>query len=152
MKQFISKTIGFMLVLSIILTGIPAIQVQAASKPVISSSQVKIKKNACSVKKGKKIKLAAKYGKKDITKKGTWKSSKKSVATISKTGVLTAKKAGTTYITVKYKGKTSKKLKVVVKANTKPAPEADDTSGKSFTITYNKNSKNKSDSLFSQSS
>ena len=147
MKQFISKTIGFMLVLSIILTGIPAIQVQAASKPVISSSQVKIKKNACSVKKGKKIKLAAKYGKKDITKKGTWKSSKKSVATISKTGVLTAKKAGTTYITVKYKGKTSKKLKVVVKANTKPAPEADDTSGKSFTITYNKNSKNKSDKL-----
>ena len=87
MKQFISKTIGFMLVLSIILTGIPAIQVQAASKPVISSSQVKIKKNACSVKKGKKIKLAAKYGKKDITKKGTWKSSKKSVATISKTWV-----------------------------------------------------------------
>lgn len=147
MKQFISKTIGFMLLLSIILTGIPAIQVQAASKPVISSSQVKIKKNACSVKKGKKIKLAAKYGKKDITKKGTWKSSKKSVATISKTGVLTAKKAGTTYITVKYKGKTSKKLKVVVKANTKPAPEADDTSGKSFTITYNKNSKNKSDKL-----
>ena len=61
--------------------------------------------------------------------------------------MLTAKKAGTTYITIKYKGKTSKKLKVVVKANTKPAPKPDDTSGKGFTITYNKNSKNKSDKL-----
>ena len=147
MKQFISKTIGFMLVLVIIFTSIPITQVQAASKPVISSSQVKIKKNACSVKKGKKIKLTAKYSKKDITKTGTWKSSKKSVATISKSGVLTTKKAGTTYVTVKYKGKSSKKLKVVVKADTKPAPEPNDTSGKGFTITYNKNSKNTSDKL-----
>ena len=39
-------------------------QVQAASKPVISSSQVKLNKNSCSVKKGKKMKLVAKYGKK----------------------------------------------------------------------------------------
>lgn len=145
MKQFITKTIGFMLVLAIIFTSIPVTQVQAASKPVISSSQVKIKKNACSVKKGKKIKLTAKYSKKDITKKGTWKSSKKSVATISKAGVLTAKKAGTTYITVNYKGKTSKKLKVVVKANT--SSNSNSASGKGFTITYNKNSKNKSDKL-----
>lgn len=147
MKQFILKTVGFMLAFALTFASIPATQVQAASKPVISSSQVKINKNSCSVKKGKKIKLTAKYGKKDITKKGTWKSSKKSVASITKTGVLTAKKAGTTYITVKYKGKTSKKLKVVVKANTKPAPKPDDTSGKGFTITYNKNSKNKSDKL-----
>lgn len=69
MKQFISKTIGFMIVLSIIFTGIPAMQVQAASKPVISSNQVNIKKNSCSVKEGKKVKLAAKYGKRDITKR-----------------------------------------------------------------------------------
>ena len=34
-----------------------------------------------------------------------------------------------------------------MKANTKPAPKPDDTSGKGFTITYNKNSKNKSDKL-----
>lgn len=147
MKQFISKTIVFMFVLTIIFTSIPVTKVQAALKPVISSSQVKIKKNACSVKKGKKIKLTAKYSKKDITKTGTWKSSKKSVATISKSGVLTTKKAGTTYVTVKYKGKSSQKLKVVVKADTKPAPEPNDTSGKGFTITYNKNSKNTSDKL-----
>lgn len=145
--KYIIKTTSFLITLVILLTGIPVTQVQAALKPVISSSQVKIKKNACSVKKGKKIKLTAKYSKKDITKTGTWKSSKKSVARISKSGVLTTKKAGTTYVTVKYKGKTSKKLKVVVKADTKPAPEPNDTSGKGFTITYNKNSKNTSDKL-----
>lgn len=71
--------------------------------------------------------------------------------------MLTAKEAGTTYITVKYKGKTSKKLKVVVKESAEPEsvpspkpelePEPDDTPGTSFTITYNKNSKNKSDKL-----
>lgn len=64
MKQFILKTIGFMLVLALAFTSIPAAQVQAASKPVISSSQVKLNKNSCSVKKGKKMKLVAKYGKK----------------------------------------------------------------------------------------
>lgn len=143
--KIILKTIGFMLVLALTFTSIPAAQVQAASKPVLSSSQVKINKNSCSVKKGRKIKLVARYGKEDITRKGTWKSSKKSVATISKTGVLTAKKAGTTYITVKYKGKTSKKLKVVVKANASSGSNS--ASGKGFTITYNKNSKNKSDKL-----
>jgi uncharacterized repeat protein (TIGR02543 family) len=146
MKHIIKIT-GLFITLVIFLTGITAKEIQAASKPVISGSYVKIKNNSCSVKKGRKIKLAAKYGKKDITRKGTWKSSKKSVAIISKAGVLTAKKAGTTYIIVKYKGKTSKKLKVVVKADTKPAPGADDTSGQNFMITYNKNSKNKSDKL-----
>ena len=118
MKHIIKIT-GLFITLVIFLTGITAKEIQAASKPVISGSYVKIKNNSCSVKKGRKIKLAAKYGKKDITRKGTWKSSKKSVAIISKAGVLTAKKAGTTYIIVKYKGKTSKKLKVVVKADTK---------------------------------
>lgn len=145
--KYIIKTTSFLITLVILLTGIPVTQVQAASKPVISSSQVKINKNYCSVKNGKKIKLAAKYRKKDITKKCTWKSSKKSVATISKAGVLTAKKAWTTYVTVKYKGKTSKKLKIVVKADTEPASDSDNTSSKGFIITYNKNSKNKPDKL-----
>ena len=120
-----------MLVLSIILTGIPAIQVQAASKPVISSSQVKIKKNACSVKKGKKIKLAAKYGKKDITKKGTWKSSKKSVATISKTGVLTAKKAGKKAVTITAK---VDGVSLTCKVTVKNAPKKISLNAKSKTL------------------
>lgn len=58
---------------------------------------------------------------------------------------------------MKYKGKTSKKLKVAVKESTKPEstpspkpelePEPEDIPGEGFTITYNKNSKNKSDKL-----
>lgn len=145
MKQVILKTIRAMLVLSLIFTGIPIMQVQAASKPVISSSQVTVKRNSCSVEKGRKIKLSAKYGKKNITKKAVWKSSKKKVATVSKAGMLTAKKAGTAYITAKYKGKISKKLKVVVIEGTEPAPDV--IPGEGFIITYNKNSKNKSDKL-----
>ena len=39
------------------------------------------------------------------------------MASVSKKGVLTAKKAGITNITVKYKGKKSKKLMVVVDKN-----------------------------------
>ena len=112
------------------------------TKPVISSSQAKIKKNSCTATQGKKVKLTAKSGKTNITKKGNWKSSKKSVATISKTGVLSAKKAGTTYITITYKGKTSAKLKVVVKkvSSTETDSKSDTTPG-TYTITYNKNSK-----------
>lgn len=123
MKNIVTKSIGCLLALAIIITGIPVTTVQAAAKPVIKSNQVAISNNSCTIRESQKIKLSAKFGKKNITKKGKWKSSKKAVATISKKGLLTAKKAGTAYITIKYKGKTSKKLKVVVIANTTTSPE-----------------------------
>lgn len=116
MKHMITKTIGLILALAIIFAGIPCTETQAATaKPVIGSSQVTIKNNSCTIETGKKVKLTAKSSKKNVTTKGIWKSSKKSVATVSKKGVLATKKTGTTYITVKYKGKTSNKLKVIVK-------------------------------------
>ncbi|HBI61812.1 MAG TPA: hypothetical protein DDY31_11485, partial [Lachnospiraceae bacterium] len=116
MKHMITKTIGLILALAIIFAGIPCTETQAATaKPVIGSSQVTIKNNSCTIETGKKVKLTAKSSKKNVTTKGIWKSSKKSVATVSKKGVLAAKKTGITYITVKYKGKTSNKLKVIVK-------------------------------------
>lgn len=116
MKHIITKTISLLLVLAVIFEGFPCAKAQAAATgPVIGSRQITIRNNSCTIKKGRKVKLAAKSGKKDITTKGIWKSSKKSVATISTKGVLTAKEAGTTYVTVKYNGKTSKKLKVTVK-------------------------------------
>jgi len=152
MKNIITKFLGFLFVLTIIIAGIPALEVQATVKPVISSSQVTIKNNACSIQKGQKVKMSAKSGKKNITKKGTWKSSKKTVATVNKSGLLSAKKIGTTYITVRYKGKMSKKLKVIVIKNNKDneqASEPDTTPAHestygTYTITYNKNNKNKS--------
>ena len=78
------------------------------------------------------------------------------MASVSRKGVLTAKKAGTAYITAKYKGKTSKKLKVVVETVTDPETgnPADPgntynpggTSG-DYTITYDKNSSDKGSKL-----
>ena len=49
----------------------------------------------------------------DVTGNATWKSSNKRVATVSKKGVVTGKKAGTCTITAKI-GKTTKKYKVKV--------------------------------------
>lgn len=61
---------------------------------------------------GKTEKLSAKgYG---VSGKVTWESSNKQVATVSKSGVLSPKKAGTVYVTAKI-GNCSKKVKVVVK-------------------------------------
>lgn len=111
-----------MLALAIIFAGIPCSELQAAAaNPVIGSSQVTIRKNSCTVKKGKKVQLAAKFGKNNVTAKSVWKSSEKSVAVVSTKGVLAAKKAGTTYVTVTYKGRTSAKLKVTVKNESAPA-------------------------------
>ncbi len=138
--SYLMRAAVFVLTLVLLLTVLPPrIQAVAANtaKPFISSSQVTIQKNSCTVKAGKKVKLTAKAGKKDVTKKGVWKSSKKDIATISKSGVLTAKKAGTAYITITYQNQTSKKLKVVVKkAKTTPKPEAG-----AYRITYNLNTK-----------
>lgn len=57
-------------------------------------------------------------------KKLNWKSSDKKVATVTKTGKITAKSAGKAVISVKYKGKTYK-CKVTVKAvkSAEPTPE-----------------------------
>lgn len=56
---------------------------------------IKINKTSVVLVKGKSVKLKIKYA----TQKVTWKSSKKSVATVSSSGKVTAKKAGKTIIT-----------------------------------------------------
>ena len=54
---------------------------------------------------GKKLSLKVKYKGRIVTKKVKFSSSKKSVATVSKKGVITAKKVGKAIITLKYKVK-----------------------------------------------
>ncbi len=77
-------------------------------KPLISGSSM--------ITRGKSAKFSVKYGKKKVSSKACqWYSTKRSVATVGKTGRVYAKKAGTTYVYVKYKGKTSAKKKVTVK-------------------------------------
>ena len=79
---------------------------------------VNLKKNrvASTVIVGSKITLKLKYGNKTVkASKVKLSSSKKKVATISKKGIITAKKVGKTTITVKYKGKKTKLALTVVK-------------------------------------
>ena len=72
---------------------------------------------------GDKLKLKLKYAKKNVSySKATFKSSKKTVATVSKKGFVVARKAGTTTITVKALNKTVK-LKLTVKKKVTPAPK-----------------------------
>ena len=96
----------------------------------VSGKRAKYYKNAfSSMSKGKTPKFPLSISKKNVSlekgktltlklnvpsKKVTWKSSNKKVASISKAGKITAKKTGTTTITAKYNGYTVKcKVKVV---------------------------------------
>ena len=106
------KLLFALLVAALTVAAVPAIQsgyngtsdVYAASK-----SKVKINKTkATLVKGGSTLKLKISGTKKKVT----WKSSKPSVAKVSKKGVVTAKKKGTATITAKVG---SKKLKCKVK-------------------------------------
>ena len=77
---------------------------------------------SASMKAGNKVKLKLVYAKKTVSvSKATFKSSKKAVATVSKKGIITAKKAGNTTITIKALKKTVK-LKLKVKKKAAPAP------------------------------
>ena len=70
-----------------------------------------LSKKSVTITKGKTCKLTLK---KATAKKVKWSSSKKSVATVSKSGTVKAKKAGKATITAKYKGK-KYRCKVTVK-------------------------------------
>ena len=72
------------------------------------------------LKKGGKVTLAATVtGTGKFSKAVTWTSSKKAVATVSSKGVVTAKKAGTTKITVASKTDKTKKATITIKVSKK---------------------------------
>ena len=104
------------LALALILTMgnglVPAKTADAARKPKLNKTKVVLKV-------GQKKKLKVKYSKKKVK----WSSSKKKIATVSKKGVVRAKKPGKTTITAKI-GKKKFKCKVTVKAkNSKITPK-----------------------------
>lgn len=88
------------------------------STPVSTVSQAaakaKLSKKKITIKTGDKYKLKVK----NAQGKVTWSSSKKSVASVSKKGVVKGKKKGTAVITAKVKGKKLKCKVVVKKAKT----------------------------------
>lgn len=82
-----------------------------SSNNVEAATSIKLSTTEAILQKGDSFTLTVKGTKKKIK----WSSSKKNVATVSKSGVVKAKKTGTTYITAKV-GKQKIKCKVVVKS------------------------------------
>ena len=113
-KKVMKRVIAFLLVVCMISGS--TLPVEAAKKKTIKAKSVKLNRNVYTLKKGKSVSLKATISpKKATTKKITWKSSNKKIATVNKKGKVTAKKKGTVKITAKVKG-TSKKAtcKIIV--------------------------------------
>lgn len=106
-KTYKTLTAVLSIVLALTVMCQPIEASAANAKPVVKTSQTVISK-------GTTTKVKVTYNKKNVTKKATYKSSNKKVATVSKKGVVTGKKAGTAYITATYKGRTSKRVKITV--------------------------------------
>jgi len=120
----------------------PPTDIKEPDDPVVSpdvsvpekKAKLTLKKSKITLKKGQKaqIKITSK-----LTTGVTYKSLKPSVATVSKKGVVTAKKVGTAVITVKANGQT-KKVKVTVK---KAANSKKENTEKTSSVKLNKNFK-----------
>ena len=126
MKYTITKKISVILSLIIIASAMMMpVEVQAAaSKKAKVSYSIKVTNinSNTVIKKGAKLKIQYKATqKKGEVVKGTkvkFRSSNKKVATVSKKGVIKAKKKGTTYITVYCKNKPSKYKRIKIRVGT----------------------------------
>ncbi len=130
-------SIAMTLILSFTLMLSP-VEVSAASatrKPAVKASQTVISM-------GKTTQVRATYAKKNVTTKVSWKSSNKKVATINKKGVVTAKSCGTSYITAKYKGATSSRIKITVTSTKLNKTSVKLAGSKTYKLTAKYNKKN----------
>ncbi len=131
----INKLLTLILTMVMILTITyqPIDAAAAGAKPVVKASKTVISK-------GTKTTVKVTYNKKNVTNKAKFKSSNKKVATVSKKGIVTGKKAGTAYITATFKGKTSKKVKITVAEIKLNKTSLKIAAGKTYTLkaTYNK--------------
>lgn len=101
--RFVTKAIAMLLMIVLAVGMLSVSQVSAASKLKLNAAKANL-----TVGQSKQLKV------KNTKKKVTWSSNKKSVATVSKTGKVKAKKAGKTTITAKV-GKTRLKCVITVK-------------------------------------
>ena len=119
MKKQIKKLLVVVMTMAMVLSMMPSIQATAASKGKVKSvkvTNVKNKKVTLTVGQSKKLKVKVSI-KGKVSKKVTYKSSNKKVATVTKKGIVKAKKAGKANITVR--SKANKKKKVVIKVKVK---------------------------------
>lgn len=112
-SRIFKQTFAWVLALMMIFSVFPATQVNAATKPKLSKTKITMTV-------GQSKKLKVKGISKKRAKRIKWKSSKKKVVTVTKTGKLKARKAGKATITAKV-GKKKLKCKVVVKRKRKKA-------------------------------
>lgn len=112
-RKICKQTFAWVLALMMIFSVFPATQVNAATKPKLSKTKITMTV-------GQSKKLKVKGISKKRAKRIKWKSSKKKVVTVTKTGKLKARKAGKATITAKV-GKKKLKCKVVVKRKRKKA-------------------------------
>lgn len=113
----LKKSIAWILVALLVFSIVPVSEIsQVEAKKTVKVQKVTLNKTIYTLKKGKKVKLKAKILPQNTGKnKLVWTSSKKKIATVSSSGVVKAKKNGTTKITVKVKGTNKKAVcKIIV--------------------------------------
>ena len=112
-SRIFKQTFAWILAVMMVFSIFPATQVNAATKPKLSKTKITMTV-------GQSKKLKVKGISKKRAKRIKWKSSKKKVVTVTKTGKLKARKAGKATITAKV-GKKKLKCKVVVRRKHKKA-------------------------------
>lgn len=114
----IKRVFAWMMILMMTFSNVPMSEIHQvqAKKKTIKAKSITLNKKIYTLKKGKKIKLKAKIlPKKATQKKVVWTSSKKKIATVSKSGVVKAKKNGRVTITARIKGTKKKAVcKIIV--------------------------------------
>lgn len=95
-KNFFKKCLASTMALALVITGTNSIPASAAKKASVS-----LKKTSVSITVGKNVKLSVVKKNVKKVKTTTWTSKKKSIASVTKKGVVTGKKAGSTTVTCK---------------------------------------------------
>ena len=131
-RKICKQTFAWVLALMMIFSVFPATQVNAATKPKLSKTKITMIV-------GQSKKLKVKGISKKRAKRIKWKSSKKKVVTVTKTGKIKARKAGTATITAKV-GKKKLKCKVTVKKRSKKSTKKKESNSSSKKMWLSKTS------------
>lgn len=131
-SRICKQTFTWVLALMMIFSVFPVAQVNAATKPKLSKTKITMTV-------GQSKKLKVKGISKKRAKRIKWKSSKKKVVTVTKTGKLKARKAGKATITAKV-GKKKLKCKVTVKKRSKKSTKKKESNSSSKKMWLSKTS------------